>query len=111
MENTCSITDERKEQENFFQLNIYETKRSASGRILGNIDKKVKNSAKADRNAYTEEQAIKAEKKPQTIYKITKTLAGKFQLSDFSVRDKTGNVLSKVEVLNDEKIILKRCLL
>lgn len=60
MEN--SITDERKEQEHFFQINIYETKRSASGRILGNIDKKVKNSAKADRNAYTKEQAIKAEK-------------------------------------------------
>lgn len=54
---------------------------------------------------------LKQKKKPQTIYKITKTLAGKFQLSDFSVRDKTGNVLSKVEVLNDEKIILKRCLL
>lgn len=51
------------------------------------------------------------QKKTQTIYKITKTLAGKFQSSDLSVRDKTGNVLSKEEVLNDEKIILKRCLL
>lgn len=52
-----------------FFSTIYETKRSASGRILGNIDKKVKNSAKADRNAYTEEQAIKAEKKRRPYIK------------------------------------------
>lgn len=38
----------------------------------------------------------------QTLYRITKSLAGKFQSPDLPLKDKTGNVLSK------EEDILKR---
>ncbi|XP_048743102.2 uncharacterized protein LOC125656542 [Ostrea edulis] len=96
---TWKIVEERKEKKIKSCPQNPRGKRTNSRQNIG-----VKRSARADRKAYTEKLAYEAEQAAskqdmQTLYRITKTLAGKFQSSELPIKDKQGNVLSKEEII------------
>ncbi|XP_055997865.1 craniofacial development protein 2-like [Ostrea edulis] len=104
---TWKIVEERKEKKSKILSTKSKRQKDQLQAEYRAIDREVKRSARADRKAYTEKLAYEAEQAAskqdmQTLYRITKTLAGKFQSSELPIKDKRGNVLSK------EEDILKR---
>ncbi|XP_056020452.1 uncharacterized protein LOC130054512 [Ostrea edulis] len=104
---TWKIVEERKEKKSKILSTKSKRQKDQLQAEYRAIDREVKRSARADRKAYTEKLAYEAEQAASkqvmhTLYRITKTLAGKFQSSELPIKDKQGNVLSK------EEDILKR---
>ncbi|XP_062611962.1 uncharacterized protein LOC134273760 [Saccostrea cucullata] len=101
-ENTWKIVEQRKEKKKKILSTKSKRQKDQLQAEYRTIDKEVKKNARADRKAYTEKLANEAEQAAskqdmQTLYRITKALAGKFQTADLPVKDKRGNVLSKKE--------------
>ncbi|XP_062570395.1 uncharacterized protein LOC134232444 [Saccostrea cucullata] len=101
-ENTWKIVEQRKEKKKKILSTKSKRQKDQLQAEYRTIDKEVKKNARADRKAYTEKLANEAEQAAskqdiQTLYRITKALAGKFQTADLPVKDKRGNVLSKEE--------------
>ncbi|XP_055997769.1 uncharacterized protein LOC130047194 [Ostrea edulis] len=104
---TWKLVEERKEKKSKILSTKSKRQKDQLQADYRAIDREVKRNARADRKAYTEKLAYEAEQAAskqdmQTLYRITKTLAGKFQSSELPIKDKQGNVLSK------EEDILKR---
>ena len=64
------------------------------------LDKLVKRESKTDKSAYIEKLADETERAAskqdmQTLYRLTKTLIGKFQSTNHLVKDKEGKLISK----------------
>jgi len=104
---TWKKVDQRKEKKKQYLATRSERLKDQLKTEYRELDKDVKKSARADRKVYTEKLADEAEtaaskRDMQTLYRITKTLAGKFQSSDLPIRDQQDNLTSK------EDEILKR---
>ena len=99
---TWKTTDERKEtKKNNNDTKSQRIKNQLQTRY-STLDKEVKRKTKADKRAFIENVADKAETAAQmqnmaTLYKITKALAGGFKNCDIQMKDADGVVITSVE--------------